>query len=79
MLVHVGQLTSEEEMERVLCALWGDNHVPFGGAPRLAEGSEATLLWWPETDAAELLRVKPRPVVLHRGVRVGWPAPAGAG
>lgn len=79
MLVHVGQLTGEAEMERVLAMTWGANHQPFGGAPSLEVGEDATLLWWPEDDAAEILRLRPRPAVYVRGERVGVPPPAGAG
>lgn len=79
MLVHVGQLTSDQDMETVLSMLWGTNHVAFGGAPRIEDGREASLLWWPDADAAEILRVRPRPAVYRQGVRVGHPAPAGSG
>ncbi len=79
MLVHVVQLTGEAEMEHVLGMTWGANHVPFGGAPVLDVGEPATLLWWPETDAAEILRQRPRPAVYWRGERVGYPSPPGSG
>jgi len=79
MLVHVGQLTSDQAMETVLSMLWGTNHVPFGGAPVLADGAEASLLWWPDGAAAEILRTRPRPAVYRRGRRVGHPAPPGSG
>lgn len=79
MLVHVGQLTSEEEMESVLGLTWDSNHVPFGGAPTLDEGDAATLLWWPEDTAVEILRLRPRPLVYHRGQRVAEEPPRGSG
>ena len=79
MLVHVGQLTGEAEMERVLGLLWGDNHRCFGGAPSLAKGAPADLLWWPSASAAEILRLRPRPAVYARGARIGWPPPKGSG
>ena len=79
MLVHVGQLTSEEQMEAVLELTWGSNHVPFGGAPALAEGDGATFLWWPEETAVEILRLRPRPRVYHRGKRVAETPPRGSG
>lgn len=78
MLVHVGQLTGEAEMERTLGLLWGANHRAFGGAPAVGVGA-ADFLWWPVSSAAELLRVRPRPHVYSRGSRVGHPAPAGSG
>ena len=79
MLVHVGQLTGAADMERVLGMLWGDNHRCFGGAPTLAVGQPADLLWWPSADAAELLRLRPRPHVYRGGERMGWPPPPGSG
>lgn len=79
MLVHVGQLTGEAEMETVLALLWGANHRCFGGAPALAVGAPADLLWWPLESSAEILRVRPRPHVYSRGIRIGTPAPRGSG
>jgi cytosine/creatinine deaminase len=79
MLVHVGHLTGEAEMEAVLGLLWGANHRCFGGAPELTPGSPADLLWWPVAAAPEILRVRPRPHVYSRGRRIGVPAPRGSG
>lgn len=67
MLVHMSQLTGEDEMARVLGTLWGDNHQPWGGAPRLEVGSPARMLWWPSADPAELLIERPTPRV-WRGI-----------
>lgn len=64
MLVHVAQLTGEAEMERVVGTLWGENHLPFGSVPRVAEGEPAVLLWWPVASAADLLIERPLPRVV---------------
>jgi cytosine/creatinine deaminase len=53
MAVHMCQLTGEEEMERVVGTLWGDNHLPWGAAPVLAEGATGAWLWWPASGAPE--------------------------
>jgi cytosine/creatinine deaminase len=63
MLIHVGHLTSEAEMIRVFETLHTANHLPFGGAPTLAEGSPARMLWWPIADPIEILRLRPNPTV----------------
>ncbi len=69
MLVHVGQLTGEEEMRRVFRTLHTENHRPWGGPPPLAEGAPAHFLWWPEADEIEILRLRPRPrLVREAGV-----------
>ena len=65
MLIHMAQLTSEADMERVLGTLWGENHASFGGPPAWTAG--APLLWWDAEDAAELLVRRPLPKV-WRGV-----------
>lgn len=65
MLLHLGQLTSEAEMRRIFHCLSGDNHRPFGGPPELVEGAKAQLLWWEEDKPIEILRVRPRPLVLR--------------
>ena len=67
MLVHVGQLTGEEEMRRVLGTLAGTNHRPFGAPPRLGPGEPATLLRFDVADGIEVLRLRPRPRVWARG------------
>jgi cytosine deaminase len=66
MLVHVGHLTGEEDMHRVFRTLFSDNHLAFGGAPRLAEGYSGAMLWWPSSDPVELIRDRPRPTVIGR-------------
>lgn len=63
MLVHVGHLTSEADMKRVVRTLHTDNHLPFGAPPRVEPGA-TELLHWPVPDEVELLRVRPRPRVL---------------
>jgi cytosine deaminase len=65
MLLHVGQLTGEEQMRRLFRTLYTENHLPFGGPPRLAPGEPAQLLWWPHTDPIDLLRERPRPRVVR--------------
>lgn len=77
MLVHVGQLTGEEEMRRVLGTLSDTNHRPFGAPPSLAPGQPATLLHFDVADPVEVLRLRPRPRVWVRGEEwTGWlPAP----
>lgn len=60
MLVHVGQLTGEAQMERVVRTLWHDNHAPFGAVPRIEPGA-TDWIWWPVATAAELLIERPLP------------------
>ena len=68
MLVHVGQLTGEDDMARVFRTLVHDNHQAFGGAPELVEGHAGALVWWPSSDPVDLVRERPKPVVLRAGV-----------
>lgn len=63
MLLHVGHLTGEAQMRRVFQTLHHDNHLPFGGPPELAVDQPDQLLWWPHSDAIDLLRERPRPRV----------------
>lgn len=63
MLVHVGHLTGEAEMVRVVRTLHTENHLPFGTPPAVTLGA-TQLLHWPVADEVELLRVRPRPAVL---------------
>ncbi|MEQ1503600.1 MAG: amidohydrolase family protein [Myxococcota bacterium] len=63
MLIHVGQLTGEDEMRRVVGALFGENHRPFGGPPALGIGA-GPVLWWPHDDAIDLVRERPRPTLI---------------
>lgn len=79
MMVHVAQLTSEERLDQAVSMPWGANHQPFGGASSLAVGEPASLLWWPVHEAAELVRLRPRPWVLREGRVVGAPPPEGSG
>lgn len=67
MLVHIGHLTGVQQMRRVFETLHEANHLPFGGAPKLEVGAPATMLWWPEADPVEILRLRPRPAVWVRG------------
>ena len=75
MAVHLGHLTSEDQLRRAFRALHHDNHRPWGEPPRLEVGAEATLLRWPVTDPIEALRLRPRPQVYARGVRLDLPEP----
>jgi cytosine deaminase len=63
MLVHVGHLTGEAEMKRVVRTLFTENHLPFGDVPSIAPGARG-MLYWEATDELELLRLRPRPRVL---------------
>jgi len=65
MLVHLGHLTSEEQLRKAFFTLCGDNHLPFGGPPALVEGAPARLLWWKEHDPIAILRDRPRPKVIR--------------
>jgi len=65
MLVHYAHLTGEDQMRRAFRALHSDNHRCFGGAPRIAEGAPARLLWWPSADPIDLIRDRPRPRVFR--------------
>jgi len=65
MLVHVGQLTGEREMERVVETLWTENHLPFGALPSITEGGAARMLWWPVDTAVALLIERPLPRVFR--------------
>lgn len=68
MLVHVAQLTGEDEMRRVLRTLSRENHLPFGAAPRIAVGEPATMLWYTAEDEIEALRTREKPRVFVDGV-----------
>jgi len=70
MLVHVAQLTGEEQMRRVFRTLHHDNHLPFGGPPRIEVGEAARLLWWDHEDPIDILRERSVPMVL-RGLPLG--------
>jgi len=64
MLLHMGHLTAEDEMRRVFATLHSDNHHPFGGPPTIQVGNAPHLLWWPQEDPIEILRIRPQPIVL---------------
>ena len=59
MLVHYAHLTSEDELRRVVTTLSTDNHLPFGPVPELTVGAPANLLWWPQEDLIDILRLRP--------------------
>ena len=63
MLLHVGHLTSEAEMARVFSTLYTDNHQPFGGIPTLKIGDAANVVWWPQDNPIDVLRIRPTPSV----------------
>jgi len=66
MLLHLGHLTSEAEMARIFHVLSGDNHLPFGGAPPLpAVGKPPHFLWWDQSEPIEILRLRPKPMVVR--------------
>ncbi len=73
MLLHVAQLTSEREMNRVFHTLHRENHQPFGEVPPIMEGAWATFQWFPADDPIECLRLRPRARVLYRGGEVHVP------
>ena len=67
MLIHAGHLTGEAEMERVFETLHRENHLPFGAPPALAEGCEASVLWFDAGNPIEALRTRRKPRVFHNG------------
>lgn len=68
MLVHVAQLTGEEQMRRVFQTLSRENHLPFGAAPSIAVGEPATMLWYAADDEIEALRTREQPRVFVGGI-----------
>lgn len=62
MLVHLGHLTSEEQMHRAVRALHVENHRPFGGALPVAPGNPVA--WWADVDPVESLRKRAAPEVM---------------
>lgn len=64
MLLHVAQLTGEDDMRRVFRTLHHDNHLPFGGPPAIEVGAPARLLWWAQADPIDILRDRSRPLVV---------------
>lgn len=69
MLIHVAQLTGEDEMARVFRTLHHENHRPFGAVPQLAIGS-GTFLWYAAADEIEAIRTRERPWVFVDGREV---------
>jgi cytosine deaminase len=65
MLVHLGQLTGEDDIRRVFRTLCAENHLPFGGPPELAPGRMAQLLWWAQEDPIDILRDRSDPRVVY--------------
>ncbi len=70
MAVHLGHLTSEEQLVRAFTTLHTENHLPFGGPPRIAPGEPADLLWFEGSDPIEVLRLRDRPRVFSRGAAI---------
>ena len=70
MLVHVAQLTSQEQMEHVFNVLSVDNHYPFGDPPEIEVGDEASFLWFDAADPVEVLRLRRPPRVFLKGTEV---------
>lgn len=64
MAVHLGQLTSEDQMERAFTTLWRENHLPFGGAPPFHVGAPVSACWWRHEDAVDLFTWREAPVLL---------------
>ena len=60
-LVHYAHLTSHEQLVHAFTTLSDENHLPFGGAPRIEVGQPADLLFYPAEDPVEVLRLRPRP------------------
>ncbi len=65
MLIHVAQLTGEDQMRRVFRTLHQENHLPFGGAPSIEVGGPARFLWWAQEDPIDVLRDRSVPMVLR--------------
>lgn len=65
MLLHVAQLTGEDDMRKVFRTLHHDNHLPFGGPPSIEVGGPARLLWWAQEDPIDILRDRSVPLVLR--------------
>ena len=73
MLLHVGHLTSQEQMARIVTTLHRENHQIFGDVAPLVENGPATFQWYPCDDPIELLRTRPKPRVFFRGAEVSVP------
>lgn len=62
MLVHVGHLTGDAEMKRVVRTLYTENHLAWGIVPTVSVGANC-VVHWPVSDEVELLRLRPAPTV----------------
>ncbi|GAB5355953.1 hypothetical protein AAMO2058_000249200 [Amorphochlora amoebiformis] len=68
MVVHLCHLSGQEEMRRVFEMLVSDNHMPFGGQPRIQVGETALLLVHSLSDPVDILRMRRLPLfVIHNG------------
>ena len=77
MLIHVAQMTSVAEVERVFEMLVRDNHAPFGGVEEIAVGSSADLLVHATASPHEAMRTRQAPLyVIRRGRVVASTIPA---
>mmetsp|Transcript_10303 Transcript_10303/g.16547 ORF Transcript_10303/g.16547 Transcript_10303/m.16547 type:complete len:470 (-) Transcript_10303:159-1568(-) len=77
MLVHACHLSGQEEMRRVFQMMVSDNHVPFGGAPKIAEGETAEFLVHSLNDPIDIIRLRRVPAyVVREGMVVAENQPA---
>ena len=68
MLVHVCHMTRPDQINRVFELLVEENHLGFGGAPRIEEGQEASFLVHSVTDPQSAIRLRSPPRwVLRKG------------
>ncbi len=70
MLIHVCQMTSIDEMNRIFRVVTEDNHRPFGRSPRLVVGEPADLLVHTVDSPIEVLRTRKPPRWVLRGGNV---------
>ena len=70
MLVHVSQMTSVAEMERVFQVVTEDNHRAFGRAPRLVIGEPADVLVHSVKTPIDAIRTRRPPRWVLRGGKV---------
>ena len=64
MAIHLGHLTSEDQLLNWFQRLYTDNHLPFGTPPKVAEGAPANLLWFDAQDPIDVMRKRPLPKVV---------------
>mmetsp|Transcript_11110 Transcript_11110/g.15434 ORF Transcript_11110/g.15434 Transcript_11110/m.15434 type:complete len:189 (+) Transcript_11110:1-567(+) len=77
MLVHACHLSGQEEMRRVFQMMVSDNHVPFGGAPKIAEGETAEFLVHSLNDPIDIIRLRRVPAyVVREGMVIAENQPA---